>query len=137
MVDPMSGVEFVHMTHPGIPDSSQDVPDEPGAVAWQEARGWVRTDPPGPAPVPRSGDMPAGDTEWVTLWHPLVQATHEFPNNPAALQGAAEAGWGPLPTPGEPDAADTDDAPEPPTDTPPDTAPADGTTPAVRPTKEG
>jgi hypothetical protein len=72
------------------------VPDDPEVLRAQEARGWVRVDPPEPVPfVPAkvNEDPDAVAAQWVTLVHPDLDARHDFPNNPDALAGAAEAGW--------------------------------------------
>lgn len=85
---------FVYMTHPGIEGASQEVNDDPGAIARQEGAGWVITDRPVPGVfVPAKGDQPAADGAFVTLWHPKLKTTHQFPNNPEAIQGAGEVGW--------------------------------------------
>jgi hypothetical protein len=65
-------------------------------LEFYAARGWHLVDgvdegtPPGvPAPV----EPDPGAPEWVDLVHPLLGATHTFPNNADALEGAREAGW--------------------------------------------
>lgn len=74
---------------------SQKVPDEPGVRAHYEARGWELTvEPTEDRFIPAPGnENPDDNTEWVTLYHPAVNAYHDFPNNTAALAGAKEAGW--------------------------------------------
>jgi hypothetical protein len=71
-----------------------EVPDEPGVKEWYEARGWSLVKRPEAVPfVPKPGNDPVAPSEWRTLYHPLANAVHDFPNNPEALQGAIEAGW--------------------------------------------
>jgi hypothetical protein len=85
---------FVYMTHPGIEGASQEVNDDPGAIARQQGAGWVLADRPEPgAFIPPKGDVPEADGDWVTLWHSKLKVTHQFPNNPLAIQGANEVGW--------------------------------------------
>jgi hypothetical protein len=71
------------------------VPDEPGVREWHEAHGWVITDAPVERPFVPSAD--GGQlvqlSEWVTLYHPAVDAIHDYPNNPDAIAGAMQAGW--------------------------------------------
>jgi hypothetical protein len=44
--------------------------------------------------VPAPAEAEPDGSAWVTLVHPdLPDARHDFPNNPDALAGAAEAGW--------------------------------------------
>jgi hypothetical protein len=71
------------------------VPDEPGVRDWHEAHGWAETDAPVERPFVPSADggQMVQLSEWVTLYHPAVDATHEYPNNPEAIAGAMEAGW--------------------------------------------
>lgn len=86
-------MDFVYMVPAFDEESGHYFPDEEGVITHQEARGWTRADPPEEKPfVPLPDDIPPEQT-WVTLWHPVVQTTHDFPNNPAALEGAYEAGW--------------------------------------------
>jgi hypothetical protein len=93
MVQPVSAAEFVYMTHPGIDDATQEVPDEPGVVERQKGLGWVVADRPAPKPfTPVPGDAPADDG-WVDLTHKVTGARHTFPSNAEALEGAIEAGW--------------------------------------------
>lgn len=68
---------------------------EPGAREFWEARGWEVTDRPeaGPFVPPKAVDKAADEDGWVTLHHPEIGASHAFPNNPDAVQGAYEAGW--------------------------------------------
>jgi hypothetical protein len=87
----MEWLYFVHKDTGG----TTEVPDEPGVKEWHEARGWKLTEKPDEVPfIPTPGtDGPKRDTEWVTLFHPIVNASHEFPNNREAIAGALEAGW--------------------------------------------
>lgn len=85
-------MEFVYMKQENA-EEGHWFPNEEGVVTHQEARGWVVVDPPEEVPfVPQHGDVPP-EQKWVTLHHPLVKANHDFPNNPAALEGAYESGW--------------------------------------------
>jgi hypothetical protein len=78
------------------------IPDEDGVLEWYEGRGWKQTDEPESTPfVPPKGDAPPVDDEWVDLTHSDTGATHPFPNNPDALEGAYDAGWK-LPEPPKP-----------------------------------
>lgn len=141
------GVEWVYLTHPDLEGSLTKVPADSEVVAWQEARGWQRTDPPDetlPQPT-RSPDAPGGvegEGEWVELVHPDLEAEggiarHQWPNNPDALAGAADAGWvrpnrdGSIPKPATAKrrAKEAQAAGNPP-DSPPDTAAADTESPA-------
>jgi hypothetical protein len=76
-----------------------EAPDEDGVRARYEALGWVEVDRPEAKPfVPAPGNVePGTDTEWVTLYHPEVKATHDFPNNAEAIAGAQESGWTAVP----------------------------------------
>lgn len=87
----MEWLYFKHKDTGGI----TEVPDEPGVKEWHEARGWILSEKPDEKPfVPKPGtDDPEKNTEWVTLYHPAVNARHEFPNNREAIAGAMEAGW--------------------------------------------
>lgn len=94
---------FVYMTHPGLNGASQEVSDQPGAVERQEALGWVRADrPAAPEYLPPSGDPTEAPSEWIDLWHPALDRTHTFPNNPAAIAGAGDSGWIVRPAPADP-----------------------------------
>lgn len=100
-------MNFVYMKQTEL-DEGHWFPNEEGVIPHQEARGWVVTDPPEETPfVSAHGDIDP-EQEWVTLWHPEIQTTHEFPNNPAALEGAYESGWTSIPKPEseEPEAAE-------------------------------
>jgi hypothetical protein len=96
-------VDWVYLTHEQSGGAAR-FPDEPGVVAWHEAHGWVRADEPEPVPfVPPKGTPTAVDG-FVQLVHPdLPGVTHEWPDNPEALQGAREAGWDVLQPEPEPD----------------------------------
>ncbi len=83
--------DFVFMRHAET-DGEARIPDEPGVVASYEARGWERSEEPEQAPFVPPKPLPPGD-EWVELVHPLIDARHAFPNDPAAIAGAMEAGW--------------------------------------------
>jgi hypothetical protein len=84
-------MDWVYLAHKETGGRMQ-APDEPGVVEWYAARGWAKTDAPADAVfVPKVAT--ANTDEWVTLEHPGIGATHEFPNNPEALAGAMEAGW--------------------------------------------
>lgn len=72
-----------------------EIPDTRDVREWHEARGWKVIERPEELPfVPEKRDMPPGvDNDWVTLFHPDVSTTHNFPNNPEAIAGAMESGW--------------------------------------------
>lgn len=89
----MSG--WLYLEHEETGGASR-IPDDDAVRVWHEARGWRVVDPPAEAPfVPARPDGDAVAAEpWVTLVHPdLPDARHDWPNNPDALAGAAEAGW--------------------------------------------
>lgn len=78
-------------------------PDSPGVADFYTARGWEVVDPPKGGPfVAEPSDLPPSGDEWVKLYHPEANATHDFPNNPGAIVGALETGWE-LPKPPEPE----------------------------------
>lgn len=80
-------------------------PNDPAVIEHYEARGWELTEPPADVPsVQRPSDADAGEP-WVFLVHEGIAGTARFPNDPAALQGAYDAGW----TRPEPDATDQPD----------------------------
>jgi hypothetical protein len=87
-------MDFVYMTNE-ITGGSTEVADEPGVVEHFEARGWKVEKRPEPAPFVPSPLAPDATqyTEFIRLYHPQVDAYHEFPNNPEAIEGAYEAGW--------------------------------------------
>jgi hypothetical protein len=86
-------MDWIYLTNEATGGATK-VPNEPGVKEWHEARGWVVSEEPTEDIfVPAPGDNSPEHTEWVTLYHPAVDATHEFPNNPAAIEGAIEAGW--------------------------------------------
>jgi hypothetical protein len=68
-------------------------PDEPGVKEAYTARGWSEVDEPKPTQpdLQPKGIEPIQD--FVELYHPAVDASHDFPNNPGALEGARESGW--------------------------------------------
>jgi hypothetical protein len=77
--------------------SVNNVPD---VVAWHEARGWsvvVEDDEPDRSvfvPPKPSTDPDAEAAAWVDLVHPeLPGGKNRVPNNPAAIEGAFDAGW--------------------------------------------
>lgn len=88
--------DWLYLEHEETGGTSR-IPDDDAVRVWHEARGWRVVAAPEPVPfVPAKVDDD-GDPEasaWVTLVHPdLPAARHDFPNNPAALAGAADAGW--------------------------------------------
>lgn len=113
MADTENG--FVYMKNDEI-QAETWVPDEDGVVEWHEARGWAKAEPPEEVPfVPSVPEVPDTEATWITLRHPkLGNRTHDFPNNPDALQGALDAGWELIP------AVEPEPEPEPPMDTPPE-----------------
>lgn len=99
--------DWLYMTPPGGGDPHK-FPSGEGVQAFYEARGYEVTDEPEEQPfVPPKTIEQAGD-EWVILHHSEAGASHEFPNNPAAIQGAYEAGWQATP----PKAAEPEPEPE-------------------------
>lgn len=116
---------FVHKDTGG----TTEVPDDPDVTAWHEARGWKLTEKPEAEPfVPSPGtDGPIQETEWVTLFHPIVKASHEFPNNPEAIAGALEAGWQYPESPEEIASSEGSPAGEKPADDAPEPEPASKT----------
>ncbi len=94
-------MEFIYFKHKET-DGVFEAPDEPGVRERYEALGWEEQERPKPGPfVPAPGnDAPdAADGEWVVLQHKETHATHDFPNNEDALQGAFDAGWSYPPKP--------------------------------------
>ena len=88
--------DFVYMEFKN-PDTGEQVghefSDQPGVVEFYTARGWVKADPPPDKPfVSQHGDLDP-EEPWVTLVHPGIQASHDFPNNQAAIEGAYKVGW--------------------------------------------
>lgn len=89
----MSAPGWVYLKHKET-GGENSFPDGPGVLEYWAARGWEKADEPEDTPfVPAKGDIPPGDAEWVQLTHSVTKARHDFPNNPAALAGAIEAGW--------------------------------------------
>src|SRR5882757_366028 len=89
MADVMT--DMVYMVH-GASGGGASFPDEDGVIEWYEAHGWEKADEPKQAvfvPDPGTTD----ENPWVTLYHPELKTTHEFPNNFEAISGAGEAGW--------------------------------------------
>jgi hypothetical protein len=85
-------MEFIYMVHSDT-EAGHWFPNEPGVENHFKARGWKLTDPPEDKPfVSKHGDV-TPDEEWVTLVHPELDITHDFPNNLAAIEGAHDAGW--------------------------------------------
>jgi hypothetical protein len=83
--------DFVYMTLPDMNgEGFQYVPDEPGAVQFQEARGWQRSKAPVDPPLT---PVSSPEQDWITLYHPKLGVAHEFPNNDAAIAGANAVGW--------------------------------------------
>lgn len=87
--------EWIDLRHPETEGTTR-APDDPGVIAWHEARGWERYDPEPASPAVPAGpqiDPAEVGAEWVELVHPETEARHQFPNNRDALQGAVDAGW--------------------------------------------
>lgn len=83
---------FVYMTYPET-KGAQYVPDDPAAIVFQEARGWKVSTPPEEKPfVPENISLPEYD-DFITMYHPGVDAHHEFPANTEAIAGAMDSGW--------------------------------------------
>lgn len=90
---------MIYMENKDIESGPTEFPDSPDVVTWYEARGWFVVDAPEPKPfIPTPGTAVEG-VEWVSLKHSETGATHDFPNNPDALAGAADVGWGPVDNP--------------------------------------
>lgn len=106
------------------------VPLEDGVVEWHEAHGWEKTPPPPEVPfVPSVPDVPETEATWVTMFHPAIKASHDFPNNPDALQGALDAGWTfPEANPQPEEALPVNEPPQPPAGDEKASAPAKATT---------
>lgn len=133
--------EFTHMTHEGTGGTMDVSLVEPGAQEFWEARGWAVADRPAEVPfVPPKVVQRQGDAEFVQLFHTGAGASHMFPNNPDALQGAYEAGWHATPprsaaapepdADAEPEDAEPEDDPtEPPADQQPEDDETDDETP--------
>lgn len=73
-------------------------PNDDVVIEHQQARGWELTDEPQEqaftAPTGVAADDEAERDPWVTLVHPDIEGgTNRVPNDPAALQGAFDAGW--------------------------------------------
>lgn len=87
-------MEWVYLTHEKT-GGATTVADEPGVVAWHEARGWAKTDPPKPVPFvpPADGGQQLIEQEWVELIHPAFGGRATFPNHPEALEEALNNGW--------------------------------------------
>lgn len=72
------------------------IPDDPAVLAAHEGRGWRVVEAPEAGPfVPAKVNVNPRDAgaAWVELVHPVTGGRHQWPNNPDALTGAAEAGW--------------------------------------------
>jgi hypothetical protein len=105
-------MNWIYFTNPET-GGTFECPDTEGVRARYEALGWVETERPVETPFvpsPINEDVSA-DTQWVTLWHPEVKASHEFPNNADAIAGALESGWrypgAPEPAPAVDESEDT------------------------------
>lgn len=118
-------MDWVDLQHPAS-GGTQRVPDDPDVITFWEARGWARYTPEPEKPfVPVPGTEDPDDSDWVTLYHPGVGTTHQFPNNPDALAGAFDAGWEYLPDPPAPEDEDASETPvNPPADQDPEPEPS-------------
>jgi hypothetical protein len=92
MVEDVTETSMVYMTHDGI-DGAHDFADDPSVIEHFEARGWKVTKRPEPKPFVPDGTPIPETVAFVTMYHPGTKATHEFPANPDAIQGAQESGW--------------------------------------------
>jgi len=114
--------DWVYLNHPDTDAEPARMPDEPDVVAYYEARGWQKVDPPKvgifvPKPSPElPADVDAYGVVWVTLQHDKTGALHRFPAD--AADGLRDDGWYPVdkPTPEtsepEPITVDNDDTPK-------------------------
>jgi hypothetical protein len=85
--------QWLHLEHEETGGTSQ-IPNDDAVRTWHEARGWRVVDPPEQVPfIPTPTDQDGEQAAWATLVHPDLDASHDFPNNPDALAGAAQAGW--------------------------------------------
>lgn len=117
----MEWLWFKHSATGGV----TKVADQPGIREYYIRRGWGEVPDPDLTPgEPIVVPQPVEELpQWVTLYHPKVEAYHDFPNNPGALEGARAAGWVDAPEPGEPTPGDAPDPevviePNPPEPTP-------------------
>lgn len=86
-------MDWIYLQHKET-GGHMSVADEPGVVEFYAARGWKVAAEPAPEPfVPPKTVERQADADWVTLYHSGTGASHDFPNNPDALQGAYEVGW--------------------------------------------
>ncbi len=86
---------WMRPTGPDVPQDAElaRFPNDPVVIGHHEARGWELTEPPADVPfVQRPNDASAGEP-WVFLVHEGIAGAARFPNDPAALQGAYDAGW--------------------------------------------
>lgn len=90
---------WMRLTGEDIPQDAAPVrfPNNPTVIEHQEARNWVLVDEPQERPFTAATGGAADDPQrdpWVTLVHPGIDGgTNRVPNDPAALQGAFDAGW--------------------------------------------
>jgi hypothetical protein len=89
---------WMRRTGDDVPEDAEPVrfPNDPAVIEHHQARRWELVDAPAEAPfVQRPSDLPDPDeAPWVDLVHPgLDGRRHSFNNDPAALQGAYDAGW--------------------------------------------
>jgi hypothetical protein len=108
-------MNWLYFTNPET-GGTFEAPDEEGVRERYEALGWVQGEKPDEGPlVPSRLNQPGTEQEWVTLYHPAVNATHEFPANTESIAGAMKSGWTYPPGPPAPPAeeAPTPPAPEP------------------------
>lgn len=87
---------WIHLAREDIGGSTR-IPADYDVLVWHEARGWVVVDPPDPAvieaPVIHTGPQPPPTDEWVEMVHPVTNGSQRIPNDPAAIDGARDAGW--------------------------------------------
>lgn len=89
---------WMRLTGDDVPEDAEPVrfPNDPTVIEAAKARRFEPVDPPDTTVfVQRPNDLPEADeAPWVDLEHPdLDGRRHSFPNDPAALQGAYDAGW--------------------------------------------
>ncbi len=90
---------WLRRTGEDVPEDEAPVrlPNDPAVLGHFEARGFEQVEDPPEVPwVQRPSDLPEPDeAPWVELVHPDLPAdqVRRVPNDPAALQGAFDAGW--------------------------------------------
>jgi len=113
-------MDWVYLNHPDTDAAPARMPDDPDVVAYYEAHGWQKVDPPEvgifvPQATEQPADVDAYGVAWVTLQHDKTGALHRFPAD--AADGLRDVGWYPVPeTQPEPQISKPEPAAEPPAD---------------------